>query len=101
MIARCIKCGEGYDLRFMGEKGLEELKCQKCGSSLERADLRWCTACGTSMLDVEWMEGVTMRDVEIRAVRYFVAPGTTTCPEGHPFGVARLSATRGPADAKR
>jgi hypothetical protein len=85
MIARYIKCGEGYDLRPKREERLEEFRCEKCGSSLEPADLRWCTAWGTSKQDIELMDGVTMPGVEIPAVRYFVAPGTTTCPKGHAF----------------
>ena len=85
MIARCIKCGHGHDLRPMGDRKLEEFKCEKCGGALEIADLRWCMACGTTKKDIQIMDGVTLPDVEIPAVRYFVLPGTTHCPNGHLF----------------
>jgi hypothetical protein len=85
MIARCTKCGCGHDLRPMGEKKLEDFRCERCGGALETADLRWCMACGKTREDIEIMPGVTMPDIEIPAVRYFVKPGTTHCPQGHPF----------------
>jgi hypothetical protein len=94
MIAKCKQCGHGYDLRPMGEKKLEDFRCEKCGGSLEPADLRWCSACGTTTADVHLMPpykdddieiSVTLPEQEIPAVRYFVAPGTTHCPQGHPF----------------
>lgn len=85
MIARCAQCGHGQDFRPMGNRKLEEFRCEKCGSALELADLRWCMACGSTQEDIEIMDGVTFPDVKIPAVRYFVPPGTTHCPQGHLF----------------
>ena len=89
----CIECGQGHDLRPLGGKKLEDFRCETCGGSLEVADLRWCAACGTTTEDVHLMapsfgdvqSSVTIDDVEIPAVRYFVKPGTTHCPQGHAF----------------
>lgn len=85
MIARCTQCGHGHDLRPMGDRKLEEFRCETCGSALEVSDLRWCLACGSTKEDIEILDGVTLLDVEIPAVRYFVPPGTTHCPQSHPF----------------
>jgi hypothetical protein len=85
VIARCIGCGHGHDLRPIGNRKLGEFRCQKCGGTLEIADLRWCVACGSTKEDIEIMDGVTLPNVEIPAVRYFVLPGTTHCPQGHSF----------------
>jgi hypothetical protein len=85
MIAKCKQCGEGHNLRPMRERRLEDFRCQRCGGALEPADLRWCKACGSTEEDIEIMPGVTMPNVKIPAVRYFVAPGTTHCPNDHPF----------------
>jgi hypothetical protein len=85
MIARCIACGHGHDLRAFGARKLEEFRCEKCSGFLERADLRWCRLCGTTKEDLEIMDGVFFPEVEVSGVRYFVQPGTTHCPQGHPF----------------
>lgn len=85
MIARCIACGYEYDLRAFGNRKLEEFRCEKCSGSLEPADLRWCRLCGTTKEDLEIMDGVFFPEVELPAVRYFVQPGTTHCPQDHPF----------------
>ena len=94
MIARCIQCGHGHDLRPMNGKKLENFHCENCGNSLEAADLRWCVACGKTTEDIHIMPpmklggveiSVTLPNVQIPAIRYFVKPGTTHCPQGHPF----------------
>jgi hypothetical protein len=94
MIARCTKCGQGHDLRPIGKKKVDDFRCEVCGGLLEPADLRWCVACGTTTEDIHLMAPYKSKDIEITvtlpndeipAVRYFVAPGTTHCRQGHPF----------------
>jgi hypothetical protein len=94
MIARCAECGHGHDLRPIGGKKIEDFGCEKCGGSLEPADLRWCSACGTTTEDIhlmppdeteDFITSVTISNLEFPAVRYFVEPGTKHCPQGHPF----------------
>lgn len=85
MIARCTQCQHGHELEIADGKKLKDFKCNKCGSSLEVADLRWCLACGKTQQDLEILNGVVFPGVNLPGTRYFVPPGTTHCPAGHAF----------------